>query len=79
MALLSGVGNTLEGRQIIVIRRVIDKVKTARLLMVLLIISPGLGIAVGVCSHNAEVGIAVSAGFFALASFVQGVAASLQG
>ena len=69
----------LEGEHIIVIRRVLDKVKISYLLLALVVISPGLGLAVGICSHKAEVGIAVSAGIFALASFVQGLAAWLQG
>ena len=68
-----------DDQEIIVIRRVIDRAKVAWLLILLLFFSPTLGIAVGVCSHNADVGIAVSAGIFALASFVQGLVAWVQG
>jgi hypothetical protein len=60
---------------VLVIRRVINKTKVAWLLIILLILSPGLGLIVGLCTHKAEVGIAVSAGVFALAAFLQGLAA----
>ncbi len=69
----------LESQEIIVIRQIIDKANVARVLILLLIASPGLGIAIGFCSHNADVGIAASAGVFALASFIQGLIAWLQG
>ena len=69
----------LRGRDIIVIRQIIDKANVARVLILLLIASPGLGIAIGLCSHNADAGIAASAGIFALASFTQGLIAWLQG
>ena len=69
----------LRGQEIIVIRQIVDKTNVARVLILLLIASPGLGIAIGLCSHNADVGIAVSAGIFALASFIQGLIAWLQG
>ncbi|KAK3178023.1 hypothetical protein OEA41_000155 [Lepraria neglecta] len=69
----------LKGHQVVVIKRTIDKNKVAVLLALLLIISPTLGLVVGLCSHNAELGIAVSAGVFALASFIQGLAAWVQG
>lgn len=68
-----------DGQDIIVVRRVIDRAKVAWLLILLLFLSPALGIGVGICSHNADVGIAVSAGIFALASFVQGLVAWVQG
>lgn len=72
------VTDTLEGHQVIVVRRIIDKFKIAWLLVSFLILSPCLGIVVGTCSHNADVGVAVSAGVFALASFVQGLIAWVQ-
>lgn len=62
-------------QHVIVIRTIIDKTRIAWLLIFLLIISPCLGVIVGLCTHNAEVGIATSAGVFALASFLQGLAA----
>ena len=65
----------LGGREVIVIRKILDKTKITTFLIFLLIISPALGLAVGMCAHKAEVGIAVSAGIFALASFLQGLAA----
>ena len=68
-----------DDQEIIVVRRVIDRAKVAWLLILLLFFSPILGIGIGVCSHNADVGIAVSAGIFALASFVQGLVAWVQG
>ena len=47
----------------------------------LVILSPDTAheIAVGLCSHSADVGIAASAGIFALVSFIQGLIAWLQG
>ena len=69
----------LAGKQIIVVRKVIDKAKVAWFLVLLLGISPVLGVVVGVCSHSAEAGIGVSAGVFALASFTQGIVAWIQG
>ena len=72
---VSSTGTRLSGQDVIVIRKVLDKPKIARLLIFLLIISPALGIVVGLCTHKAGVGIAVSAGVFALASFLQGFTA----
>lgn len=69
----------LRGQEIIVIRQIMDKANVARVLILLLIASPGLGVAIGLCSQNANVGIAVSVGVFALASFIQGLIAWLQG
>lgn len=69
----------LRGQDIIVIRQIIDKANVAWVLILLLIASPGLGIVIGLCSHNADAGIAASAGIFALASFIQGLVAWLQG
>ena len=68
-----------DNQSIIVIKRVLDKPKIAWLLTSLLLLSPTLGLIIGVCSHNAEVGIAISAGVFALATFVQGLVAWGQG
>ena len=68
----------LKGEDIIVIRQILDKANVARILILLLIASPGLGIAIGLCSHNADAGIAASSGIFALASFTQGLIAWLQ-
>jgi len=64
---------------VIVIRKILDKAKIALLLIFMLIISPGLGLVAGFCTHKAEVGIAVSAGVFALASLLQGLAAWFHG
>ena len=69
----------LKGHEIVVVQQIIDKANVARVLILLLIASPGLGIAIGLCSHNADAGIAASAGIFALASFTQGLIAWLQG
>ena len=65
----------LVGHDAIVIRQILDKTKISWLLIFLLVSSPALGLAVGLCTHKAEVGVAVSAGIFALASFLQGLAA----
>ena len=59
----------LNGQNVIVIYRVLDRVKITWLLILLLFVSPGLGVLVGLQLHKAEVGIAISAGVFALASF----------
>ena len=67
------------GQEIIVIRQVLDKANVAWVLILLLMTSPGLGIAIGLGSQSADVGIAASAGIFALASFIQGLIAWLQG
>lgn len=74
------------GQRIIVIRRVLDKLKIARLLILLLLISPGLGTIVATIIHHAGVGVAASAGVgvavsaavFALASFLQALATWLE-
>lgn len=75
----SAIGSKLNGQRVIVIRKILDKTKVAWLLIFLLIVSPGLGIVVGYYTHKAEVGIVVSAGIFALASFLQGLAAWFHG
>lgn len=67
----------LAGQQVLVIYIVGDKAKIARLLLLLLVLSPALGAIAGRFSHRADVGVAVGAGIFALASFLQGLAAWL--
>ena len=75
-----------QGQRIIVIRRVLDKFKIARLLILLLLISPALGTVVALFTHGAgvelaestAVGVAVSAAIFALASFLQALATWLE-
>ncbi|KAI4129903.1 MAG: hypothetical protein LQ338_001988 [Usnochroma carphineum] len=67
----------LAGQQVLLIDTVLDKGKITLLLLLFLILSPALGIIVGQFSHRADVGVAVSAGIFALASFLQGLAAWL--
>jgi len=69
----------IKGQKVIVVQRIFDRGRIAAFLIVLLGVSPVVGIIVGVCSHRSEVGVAVSAGVFALASFLQGHAAWLQG
>lgn len=68
----------LIGKEVILIRRVFDKRKIAWLLVSMLIVSPAIGTLVGTYSHRADVGVAVSAGIFALASFLQGLLAWLR-
>lgn len=65
----------VDRQDVLVVRTIIDKTKVAWLLIILLILSPGLGLVIGLCTHNAQVGIAVSAGVYALAAFLQGLAA----
>ncbi|KAL8721259.1 MAG: hypothetical protein Q9181_007751 [Wetmoreana brouardii] len=67
----------LSGQQVLLVDTVGDKEKIAWLLLLFLILSPALGIIVGHFSRRAEVGVAVGAGVFALASFLQGLAAWL--
>lgn len=67
-------GYWLTGQNVIVFRCVLDKEKTTWLLMCLLIISPVAGILVGLLSHRSDVGVAVGAAIFAVASFLQGLA-----
>ena len=65
----------LDEQNVIVIRKSLDKLKITLLLICLLVMTPALGLAVGFWTRKAEVGVAVSAGVFALASFLQGLAA----
>ena len=65
----------LDGQNVIVIRKSLDKLKITLLLICLLVMTPALGLAVGFWTRKTEVGVAVSAGVFALASFIQGLAA----
>lgn len=63
------------GQRVIVLRKVLDKQKIACILILLLLVSPALGLTVGNISHRADVGISVSVGIFALATILQGLAA----
>lgn len=65
----------LAGQQVVVLYTVGDKEKIAWLLLLLLVLSPALGTIVGHFARRAEVGVAVGVGIFALASFLQGLAA----
>lgn len=79
-SLLIETGNefhNLGGQEVLVIHTVADKQKIAWFLLLFLILSPVLGFLVGRLCHQAEVGVAVSAGIFALATFLQGLAAWL--
>lgn len=67
----------LYGQSVIVINRKFDKLKVIWLLSPLLVVSPGLGLVIGLRSHNAEVGLALSAVIFALVSCFQGLVAWL--
>ena len=74
---VSTITRDLHGQSVIVINRELDKLKVLWLLSPLLVVSPGLGLVIGLRSHNAEVGLAVSAVIFALVSCFQGVVAWL--
>lgn len=65
------------GQSVLVVHKELDKLKVICLLSPLLVVSPGLGLVIGLRSHNAEVGLAVSAMIFALVSCFQGVVAWL--
>ncbi|KAL8891545.1 MAG: hypothetical protein Q9215_001409 [Flavoplaca cf. flavocitrina] len=65
----------LVGQQVLVVYTIADKEKIAWLLLLALILSPALGLIVGQFTQRAEVGVAVAAGVFACASFLQGLAA----
>ena len=65
----------LVGQQVLVVYTTADKEKIAWLLLLALILSPTLGLIVGQFTQRAEVGVAVAAGVFACASFLQGLAA----
>ncbi|KAL8976183.1 MAG: hypothetical protein Q9205_007765, partial [Flavoplaca limonia] len=72
------VGKGLRGCNAIVIRLFLDKWKIVCCLCSLLIISPVVGIAIGLASHRADVGVAASTVLIAIASLLQGVAAWFQ-
>ncbi|KAL9034846.1 MAG: hypothetical protein Q9180_005182 [Flavoplaca navasiana] len=71
----SGGLDGLVGQQVLVVYTMADKEKIAWLLLLALILSPALGLIVGQFTQRAEVGVAVAAGVFACASFLQGLAA----
>ncbi len=75
----SSFGSKHSTQNVIVIRTIVNKTKIAWILILLLTISPGLGVGIGIYTRKAEVGVAVSAGVFALASFLQGLAAWFHG
>ena len=60
------------------LRQVLDKQKVSWLLTSLLVVAPNLGAAIGICTHRSDVGVAVSATVFALATFLQGLVAWIQ-
>lgn len=66
-------------KRALVVQMVLDKRKVAWLLIFLLLMSPAIGTIVEIYSHQADAGVAVSAGMFAVASFLQGLVAWLQG
>ncbi len=64
-------GNTLQGQRIITLRKVLDKTRVCRMLIVMVVISPSLGVLVGHLADSAEAGIAASAAVCVIASFIQ--------
>lgn len=72
------VGGRLQSCNAIVIQLVLNKWNIVCCLCSLLIISPVVGIAVGLASHRADVGVAASTVLIAIASLLQGVAAWFQ-
>ena len=71
---LDALQGKLDGQKAILIRRVLHKAMIAWILVVLLLISPGLGTVIGIYSHRLDIGVAVSAGMFALVSFLLALA-----
>ena len=67
--------NSTVGQTVLVISHVLDKTKVAKILILLLVVSPAVGTSVGISSGRADVGVAASAGVFALAALLQGLAA----
>ena len=65
-------------QEVLLIRRRSNKSMIAWLLVLLLSVSPAMGTLIGTYTRRADVGVAVSAGIFALASFLQGLAVWLQ-
>ena len=72
------VGRHLRGCNAIVIRSHLDKSNIVFCLCSLLVISPVIGIAIGLASHRADVGVAASTVLIAIASLLQGLAAWFQ-
>lgn len=72
-------GQELHGQEVLVIQRVIYKERIAWFLVCLLVVSPVCGYLIGAISQQVEVGVGVSVGIFALASFLQGLAAWIHG
>lgn len=66
-----GTAHPLAGQKVLVVGQILDKTKVARLLILLLIVSPSLGIVVGILAHRADVGVAVSAAVFAFTTLFQ--------
>ena len=74
---VSAITRDLHGQSVIVINRELDKLKVLWLLIPLLVVSPGLGLVIGLRSHNAAVGLAMSAVIYTLVSCFQGIVAWL--
>lgn len=72
-------GQELNDHEVLVIQRVIYKERVAWFLICLLVVSPACGYLIGAVSQQVEVGVGVSVGIFALASFLQGLAAWIHG
>ena len=71
--------DALIGQHIIVLQRMIDKMKIFWTLVFLLVTSPFLGALVDLCSNNANLGLAVSAGAFRLVTALQELASWMHG
>ena len=65
-------GNTT---RVLTVRRVLDKAKIARLVLLCAVIAPPIGMLVGFCSGNAEAGIGVWVGILAVGAFILSFAA----
>ena len=63
----------LLGQQVLLVRETIDNMKVARGLVLILFISPALGVFAGMMSQRGDVGVAVSTAIIALAAFLQGL------
>ena len=60
---------------VLTVRRVLDKAKIARLVLLCAFIAPPTGLLVGVCTRNVEAGIGIWVGILALGAFILSFAA----
>ena len=62
------------GQKVLVVGPSLDKSKVAGFLVLLLVVSPSLGVFIGIFTHRADVGVAVSGAVLALSALLQPLA-----